>query len=41
MTPWAVAKYKSAKTNWSNRPVLGADDIDPILRCEPAGVPRI
>lgn len=41
MTPWALTKYKSAKTNWSNPPVLGAEDNDPILRCEPAGVPRI
>ena len=41
MTPWAVAKYKSAKTNWSDPPVLGAEDNDPILRCAPAGVPRI
>jgi hypothetical protein len=41
MTPWAMTKYKSAKTNWSNPPVLGAEDNDPILRCEPAGVPRI
>ncbi len=41
MTPWAVAKYKTAKTNWSNPPVLGAEDNDPVLRCEPAGVPRI
>lgn len=41
MTPWAVARYKSAKTNWSDPPVLGAEDNDPILRCAPAGVPRI
>jgi len=41
MTPWAAAKYKSAKTNWSDPPVLGAEDNDPVLRCEPAGVPRI
>jgi hypothetical protein len=41
MTAWGLAKYKLAKTNWSNPPVTGKDDNDPVLRCEPAGIPRL
>jgi hypothetical protein len=41
MTAWGLAKYKLAKTNWSNPPVTGADDNDPVLHCEPPGIPRL
>ena len=41
MSAWGLQRYKQAKTNWSNPPVTGADDNDPVLRCEPAGIPRL
>jgi hypothetical protein len=41
MTAWGLAKYHEAKTNWSDPPVTGADDNDPVLKCEPPGIPRL
>ncbi len=41
MTAWGLERYKTAKTNQSIPPTTGADDNDPVLRCEPAGIPRL
>jgi hypothetical protein len=41
MTAWGLAKYKLSRTNTSDPPATGADDNDPILRCEPPGIPRL
>jgi hypothetical protein len=41
MTPWALEKYKTAKTPFSKPPAAVEKSNDPVLTCEPAGVPRI
>ena len=41
MTAWGLEHYKLARTNSSNPPATGKDDNDPILRCEPPGIPRL
>ena len=41
MTAWGLAQYKLARTNSSKPPATGKDDNDPILRCEPPGIPRL
>ena len=39
MTPWAQAKYDAAKPGYGSK--ASVDTTDPILRCNPSGVPRI
>jgi hypothetical protein len=39
MTPWAQAKYDAAKPGYG--PKASVDTTDPILRCNPSGIPRI
>lgn len=40
MLPAAAAKYKSEKTAFSKPPVDGAENTDPLFKCEPGSVPR-
>jgi hypothetical protein len=40
MKPAALAKYKMEKTVYSNPPVDGAENTDPLFRCEPGSAPR-
>ncbi len=40
MTPWAQAKFDSAIPTMGPRDVLGKE-TDPLLKCEPYGVPKI
>ena len=40
MTPWALAKYRSEKTQLSAPPVDGYENTDPVLRCEPGSTLR-
>jgi hypothetical protein len=40
MTPKGLAFYKAQKTEFSNPPVDGPGNTDPILRCEPGSTPR-
>jgi hypothetical protein len=39
MTPWAQAKYDAAKPGYG--PKASVETTDPILRCNPSGIPRI
>jgi hypothetical protein len=39
MTPWAQARYDAAKPGYG--PKASVDTDDPILRCNPSGIPRI
>jgi hypothetical protein len=39
MTPWAQAKYDAAKPGYG--PKATTESNDPILRCNPSGIPRI
>lgn len=39
MTPWAQAKYDAAKPGYGPKAQAGGND--PILKCNPAGIPRI
>jgi hypothetical protein len=39
MTPWAQAKYDTAKPGYGPKAQAGGND--PILNCNPAGIPRI
>jgi hypothetical protein len=39
MTPWALAKYAEAKPGYGPKAQAGGND--PILKCNPAGIPRI
>ena len=39
MTPWAKARYDEAKPGYGPKAQAGGND--PILRCYPAGIPRI
>jgi len=39
MTPWAQAKYAEAKPGYGPKAQAGGND--PILKCNPAGIPRI
>src|SRR5260370_31004814 len=41
MTPWAEAKFKTAKPNVGPNSVTLAQTNDPITNCFPPGVPRI
>jgi len=41
MTPWGVAKYKSAKPNVGPHGVPLSQTNDPVAKCLPPGVPRI
>ena len=41
MTPWAEAKYKTAKPVFGPNKKPAKDSNDPIYRCFPPGVPRI
>jgi hypothetical protein len=40
MTPWALAKFKAAKTNLANGATL-SETNDPQFQCVPPGLPRI
>lgn len=40
MTPAGLAFYNKQRTEYSNPPVDGPDNTDPILRCEPSSAPR-
>ena len=39
MTPWAQARFDAAKPGYGPKAV--ADGNDPILRCNPSGIPRV
>ena len=39
MTPWAKAKYDEAKPGYGPKAQAGGND--PILRCDPTGIPRL
>jgi hypothetical protein len=41
MTPWAEQKYKANKPNVGPRSVSLSETNDPLMKCEPPGVPRI
>jgi len=41
MTPESLAQYKSEKTIFSTPMVDGPENTDPMLKCEPASVPRV
>src|SRR6266852_5022992 len=41
MTPWAEAKFKTAKPNVGPNAVTLTETNDPITNCFPPGVPRI
>jgi len=39
LQPWAAAKYRSARPG--NGPHAGSESQDPILSCDPPGIPRL
>jgi hypothetical protein len=41
MTAWAKAKFDANKPGHGSRTVLGDQNNDPILQCDPSGFPRL
>src|ERR1051325_9694725 len=40
MTPWAKAKFDAAKPVYGSRAVAGGLGNDPMMTCDPVGMPR-
>ena len=41
MTPWALAKYKEAKSSNGGQYTLDTTNDPVVTKCDPPGVPRV